>query len=412
MIGARLRQGLPTRLPPTTPRHWLLAAYVLGLGASITLSQSALVALSALWIWRLRDPAVRRRLPLPLLAPVVSFGAVTVLSALASGHPGSSLLAAKGLLLVMGLYVTVDALSDDVPPDWLVSGLLAVGAVGALVGLAQVLSCPTPPTEPGLPSRFYRCDRARGFFSIYMTQAGVLCMILLVSVPRLLPGADRRAAVAAPWLVMVLSLAATYVRGTWIGFAAGMSTLVVLARHGRGLVALALAVLIGLALVGPDQLRQRVRSMTDPQEATIKERIYMWQSGAAMLGDRLLLGVGPGGVKREYSRHALPEAIKKRTGHLHNTPLQILVERGLVGLAAWLWVWVAFYARVGALLFRLPPDRRGARALTVGSLAAITGFLVSGVSEYNFGDSEVVLLAWTLMALPFAAAARESAARG
>jgi len=410
-VLARLRQRLPARLPPSTPRHWLFAAYVLGLGTSITLSQTALVALSALWLWRRLDPTAPRP-PLPLLGPVLAFTAVTVLSALASGHAGSSLIAAKGLLLVMALYVTVDALSDDLEPEWLVTGLVAVGALGALVGIVQVLSCWSPPTEPGLPTRFYRCDRARGFFSIYMTHAGVLTMILLVSVPRLLPGATARAATAGPWLLMVLSLAATYVRGAWLGFAAGMSTLVVLTRRGRWLIALALAVIVGLALVGPEQLRHRVRSMTDPAEPTIKERVYMWRSGAAMLTGHVLLGVGPGGVKREYSRYALPEAVKKRTGHLHNTPLQILVERGLLGLAAWLWIWVAFYLRAGALLFRLPAESRGPRALVVGALAAVTGFLVSGLSEYNFGDSEVVLLAWTVMALPFAAARRATARGG
>jgi hypothetical protein len=35
-----------------------------------------------------------------------------------------------------------------------------------------------------------------------------------------------------------------------------------------------------------------------------------------------------------------------------------------------------------------------------GSIAAVTGFLVGGLSEYSFGDSEVVMLAWTVMALP------------
>jgi len=34
-----------------------------------------------------------------------------------------------------------------------------------------------------------------------------------------------------------------------------------------------------------------------------------------------------------------------------------------------------------------------------GSLAAVTGFLVAGLSEYNFGDSEVVMLAWAVVAL-------------
>ena len=48
-----------------------------------------------------------------------------------------------------------------------------------------------------------------------------------------------------------------------------------------------------------------------------------------MARERPWLGFGPGGVKREYRAFALEEAIKKRTGHVHNTPLQILVERGV-----------------------------------------------------------------------------------
>ena len=87
---------------------------------------------------------------------------------------------------------------------------------------------------------------------------------------------------------------------------------------------------------------------------------------------------------------------------MHNTPLQILVERGVLGLAAWLAIWAAFFARCVGLLRRLPGEAAAERALVVGSLAAIVGFLVAGLSEYNFGDSEVVMVAWALMALPWA----------
>ena len=116
---------------------------------------------------------------------------------------------------------------------------------------------------------------------------------------------------------------------------------------------------------------------------------------------------GARGVKREYERYALPEAVKKRTSHVHNTPLQILVDRGVLGLAAWLWIWAAFIAKAIGLLRRLPEDAARARVLVVGSLAAIVGFLVAGLSEYNFGDSEVVMVAWALMALPWVADAKE-----
>ena len=63
-----------------------------------------------------------------------------------------------------------------------------------------------------------------------------------------------------------------------------------------------------------------------------------------------------------------------------------------------------------AVLRRLPAEAVAERALVVGSLAAITGFLVGGLSEYNFGDSEVVMVAWAhRMALPIGSSPARSA---
>ena len=386
-------------------RQGLLGAFVLGLGFSITLSQTALAALTVHWLWSRREPAVRPWQELPLLGPVLAFSAATVLSALASGHPLESLLASKGLLLVVALWVCADMLADARESDRFLSALLLVGALGAVIGLVQVTACPAAPPRAGVAGwLFHRCDRARGPFSIYMTLAGVLAMLLLAGAPRLLPGPGRRLGWAGPWVLMVLGLAATYVRGAWLGFGAGILALAPLIRRGRLVLMVGIVVLAVLALAGPAPLRQRFLSMGDPQEATIKERRYMIQSGLAMAREHPLLGVGPGGVKREYARFARPEAIKQRTGHLHNTPLQILVERGLAGFLAWCSIWVAFFARAVSILRRLGPDETRERALVAGSVAAIVGFLVTGLSEYSFGDSEVLMLAWTLMSTPFVVA--------
>ena len=65
-----------------TLRRLLFAAFVVGLGLSITLSQSALAALAALWLWRLRDPEARQAVALPLWAPVLAFAGATLVSAL------------------------------------------------------------------------------------------------------------------------------------------------------------------------------------------------------------------------------------------------------------------------------------------------------------------------------------------
>ena len=43
-----------------------------------------------------------------------------------------------------------------------------------------------------------------------------------------------------------------------------------------------------------------------------------------------------------------------------------------------------------------------------GSIAAVAAFLVAGLFEYNFGDSEVIDLLWVVMGFPFACAGEGS----
>ena len=389
----------------TALRRAVFGAFVLGLGVSITLSESALAVLTPLWLWRLRDPEARAAVRWPLWQPVLAFSAVSLISALASWNPVTALAACKGLLLVAALYVTADALPGPADAHRFLSALLVVVTVAAVVGLLQTVACPGPAADYGSPAWLYhRCYRARGFFSIYMTLGGVLSLVLLATVPRLLPGAGLPRWPTLPWLVSLAGLLATYTRGAWMGFAAGVLALLPITRKGRWLLLGGLIVLGLAALAGPQHLRQRVLTMGNPEDPTVKERVYMWRSGFAMWRRHPVLGVGPGEVKREYAIYALPEAVKKSTSHVHSTPLQILVERGVLGLAAWLWIWAAFIAKGIGLLRRLPEDAARARALVGGSLAAIVGFLIAGLSEYNFGDSEVVMVAWALMALPWVVA--------
>ena len=387
-------------------RTVLFGAFVLGLGSSISLAQIALAGLAALLGWRLvRDPAARREMRWPLLGPVATLTVATVASALASRRPLESLLEGREVLLVAALFVTLDALRDRADAERFVTALTVVTAGAALLGLLQVAVCPGPGAPAAWPRLLFgRCARARGPFSIYMTLAGVLTLALLVALPRLLPGTPGRRWLAPVWFTGLLGLVATFTRGAWLGFAAGALTLGLLVRRGRLLVLAGLAALALAALLGPPEVRQRVLSIADPWETTIRERLYIYQSGFRIWRDHPVLGTGPGEFARLYEAYAVPERIERRTSHLHNTPLQIVVERGLLALVGWAWLWVAFYRHTLGLLRRLPPARPRERALVTGALAAITGFLVAGLSEYNFGDSEVAMVAWTIAALPWVVA--------
>ena len=381
----------------------LFPIFVVGLACSITLSESTLALLTVLWLWRLRDPEVRRDQPWSLGIFIALFGAATLLSALASDVPGRSLLAARGTLTAFAFFVTADTLRGTDRVERFLGLLGICAALLGAMGLVQVMTCPTStPTTWPLAWFYARCERARGPFSIYMTLGGILAMLLLVGLPRLLT-ARRTRARWIMWLITLGGLGATYVRGAWVGFTAGLGVMLLTVRRGRAIMLVGLALVVAIALLGPERLSARIRSLADPHDGTARERLYMWKSGLVMWREHPWLGVGPGGVSRLYRQYAQPEAVRKSTSHVHNSPLQVLVERGVVGLAAWLAMWVAFFVLVWRLLRSLGEHERE-RTIVVGSLAAIAGFLVTGLTEWSFGDAEVVLIAWTLAALPFGVA--------
>jgi O-antigen ligase len=94
----------------------------------------------------------------------------------------------------------------------------------------------------------------------------------------------------------------------------------------------------------------------------------------------------------------VPDAVKPTNPHLHNVPMQIAAERGLPALGAWLWFVVTAFAG----LFRLVRKSRN-KSLAAAALGAMAAMLAAGLTEYNFGDSEFLMLLLVMITLPFAA---------
>jgi cation transport ATPase len=84
--------------------------------------------------------------------------------------------------------------------------------------------------------------------------------------------------------------------------------------------------------------------------------------------------------------------------HLHSTPLQLAFDRGLPMLGLWLWLMIAFWSGV-ARKERSFADLSDTNSygILLGTLGALTGFLISSFVNYNYGDAEVVMMFWFLM---------------
>jgi O-antigen ligase len=376
-------------------RRGCLVALAIGLAASITLAELALAALLLVTVLERRRPFAW-----PLVAPIAAFVAWTLVAALSSARPLDSLFAAKSVVWLAAFYVVLHAIDDAAAARRFALLLFgAVAVVGAL-SIVQVAAC--PPASPAWPvlGRFFRkCARAHGFFSIYMTLAGVLLLVLVTMLPTVAHAAHRRALAAVAWGSGAVALGLTFVRGAWIGLAAGVFACAMVFRQ-RSVVALASLAVVVVAIAGAPAVYERLTVEGKPWlDNTAQDRLAMLSGGLRMLRDHPVAGVGPGQVKHVYPAYAPPEALRRSTSHLHNTPLQIAVERGVVGLALWLVLYAVFFVETVKIYrgLRNPDDR----ALAGGVILATGAFLVAGLFEYNFGDTEVLLAATALMSLPF-----------
>jgi O-antigen ligase len=382
-------------------RDWLLVALTAGLAASITLSEATLVVLAFVLV--LGPRSARPRASWPLIGPMLAFALWTLVTVLASARPGESFMASRGLLTLLAFYVVLHALPDARAAARFANGLLIAVAIVAVLSIVQVGFCPaegTVDSSSAVRLLMRKCARARGFFSIYMTLAGVLSLVLVSTLPRVALGRPGTAWTLPAWLAGLLALGLTSVRGAWLGFAAGVAG-AALGLRRRWLVLAALVLVLAGALVVEPGLLRRLKTVGDITDDTTRDRLAMLDAGLGLAIAHPLTGIGPGQVKNVYPTVASAEALRRSTSHLHNTPLQIVVERGLPGLAAWLAIWVGFFGAAWRVFRRIPPADEGARALVLGSMAAIAAFLVAGLSEYNFGDTEVLLVALAVMALPF-----------
>ena len=221
-------------------------------------------------------------------------------------------------------------------------------------------------------------------------------LVIGVAASRLVFGARDRTwpALVMPALVVALSL--TLTRSAWVGACVAVGVLFILKDlRLLGLLPVIAALLFAFA---PDSVTNRMVSMFDLRDPSNRDRLAMARTGAAMVHDFPLTGVGPAMIPKLYAQYRDPDAVNAMNPHLHNVPLQIAAERGLPALVTWL----AFIVALGYGLFRLFRTEREPIMAAAG-LAAIASMLSAGLFEYNFGDSEFLMLFLIIVTLPFAA---------
>lgn len=300
---------------------------------------------------------------LPRAALVVGFGVLLPVAAAAVGGPGWGrlrplrwpLLAAAGAALVAAAFSINPWLSLGGAYTRYESLLVRLAYLGIFVGAAAlgrrerarawvlrafVAGCCVAALEAvwQAASVSFRPDGNLG-------QPGLLGALLAMALPLALHLGLR----SWPWLVTVaplgLGLYFSLSRAGWLGALAGCTVIIALAlparrrRQTAWLAAAAMVVAVTVLLVSP---------LRHLNQDTGTARLGVWSDAVRMAAARPLTGWGEDATGLVFGRFQTRDWEPGNTfDRIHDQPLDLLVAQGLAGGLAALWLWGAFWVRVG-----------------------------------------------------------------
>ena len=383
--------------PPQTERLGLEQAGTVALFAMAGAVQFSIAAAQillgiALICWITLLIVRRERFEVPsFFWPIAAYAAATLVSAALSPDPRTSLIDCKQLVLFL-IVPLVYRFVNGPRAYTLLSVVVTCAAISAVFGIVQY----------GILHYDNLGQRPQGTLGHWMTYSGLLMIVIGVAIARVIFGASGRTWAALVLPALGVAIALTFTRSAAVGACAAIALLFSL-KDFRLFAILPILAAIFIA-IAPGQIARRYQSMFNMNDPTVRDRYTMLRIGERMIQAHPLTGVGPNMVQRLYVDYkggdslVGPDGVTHINPHLHNDFLQIAAERGLPALALWLW----FIAALVRDLWKR--FAAGQRELAASAIATVVALLTAGLFEYNFGDSEMLMLFLTIVTLPAAAA--------
>ena len=251
--------------------------------------------------------------------------------------------------------------------------------------------------------------RASGWTRHYQTFAELMQIIALLSLGLALahlrnhgPNKYFKLAIIAAGL-LTAGLVFTAMRTVIIAFVVGATVMALRSLRGKLKIVFTFALFFVLAFGAVVVWQTRDRGAVLLADPSSSLRVEVARVGLSRILIHPIFGHGMDSMQKHWTEWGFPG---NDMLHLHSTPLQLAFDRGLPVLAIWLWLMIAFW------LFIARSERSSADlsdtnryGILLGTLGAFSGFLVSSLVNYNYGDAEVAMMFWFLMGITTGAGA-------
>ncbi len=329
-----------------------------------------------------------RRTPLDL--PLLLFALVETASCLLSPYRSESLRALRGQWTLLYYVVFSQALRDSRQVATVYRTLLVSASIAAAYAIFQGIT--GLDLIHGHPLESWAgLHMATGFFGHHLTYGGsvLITACLVLGLITAAPTRRRRRFLGAALALGVGGVVVSLARTAWAGLvAAGVGLIPALGATRRRWGILALGTAILLASFAPP-VRQRVGSL---RQLTDDPRVRLWQTAVIIWQEYPVLGAGLGTYEILFPEYKVPGRYDA-TGNPHNESLAVLVSSGLVGFAAFVFLWFRFF-RVSIGAYRRAPRPDPLRALLLGGILGTIGLLAGGMGQCFLYDEEVATLFW------------------
>lgn len=367
---------------------------------SIAGAQTALILGLLAWLFKMILEGRVRFLRTALNLPILLYAAAMVISVVFSPLKLNSLMALKEEWLLLAFFLVVNNIKEETEVENLLTILILAST---LVGIYAVWQ-----HYAGMDLYRHRMLEPRGqvfislgLFDHHLTFGGYYMLVFLLASAFLLyrkrSGLFRILDFAAP-AILGLSLLFSYARSAWLGALAGMVALGLL-KGGRFVYLMILGVLVVCVLVlviEPTSL-DRIKEIDLSRDRPESTRVRLWQTSINMIKAKPVWGIGLGNFGQMFDRYKV-EGIYDTTCHPHNDFLNVAVNSGLLGLAAYLSIWAVFLYS-GVKLVLKDKKKGSGQWMQMGGIVAMVALLFASLFQCYYTDAEVNMLIMFVLGL-------------
>ncbi|MBI4115243.1 MAG: O-antigen ligase family protein [Candidatus Omnitrophica bacterium] len=193
------------------------------------------------------------------------------------------------------------------------------------------------------------------------------------------------------FVLSLLLLFWTRVRGAWVAFWGGLLFLALMQRKKIYFLLLLLP-LVAIPILLPRSMV--IHLDAEGKEQSLVERFYLWDRAVQVIQARPWTGTGINTYAVAHQKYDQRQNWRVQNYYAHNGYLQMAAETGLPSLACFL-TFLFFYFLKGLRFTAKRPDGEDRRTLA-GIYAGIVNFLVLAIIDTIFHNPQAVLSFWFL----------------